>query len=811
MDNLHKKETNSLHEVNLKALLRKILERKFLFLGSMAVCLALAQAYVKVATPIYEVQASLLIDPSGKSRMLGESKYVDGTASLVGTEKNLFNEIGILKSFSLIDRSLDELDFGVSYHAGHLLKAREYYGYFPFTVELKDSSAQLFDVPFEVELISDQEYRLTAKAARFFVSNPENGTKHEVEQKLAFANSYRFGQEVAHHYFNFTLKKPAYKVVAADFQDEKLSFKIHSKDKLINEYKEKLTVEQFDIQADILHVKTQGASLDKELAFLDKLTKNFIHNKYNERDEIASSKESFIRKQLEGITDSLAKAEKSLENFQKTNNVVDLSLSASTTIDQLNVLESERAQIELNVKYYTSLVGYLNSNGGIEKIIAPSVVGIDDPLLNENLVELRRLHNKKTHLSSYKGEKSLDMKVINEEIVETTNSLRENIKNLLESSKIALQDKNKRIGGLEGKLNQLPTSQKKQLNFERKTTLYDNLSRYLSQELAKAGIAKAEDIADTKVLDAPRMVGDGPVSPQKGLILLLAFIVGLIIPLTWVVFSSSLGETMDDIGNIEAFTSIPVAAKISHMDNGSEGSPSQALLVESFRGLAANLQFMVTDPEKNIIGVTSTVPGEGKSFCVSNLGISLAAEGKKTLLIDLNFRHPNLLQGQNYEGGKALSDYLKDRATPDEIIQQFYSLPNLHYIPTLPGEKNPHHLLASPRLKTLLSALKYEYDYIIVDTPAVGLVSDYLLISKFVDIHLFILRRKLSKQSFLSEIEKLKGKGKMDNLFLVLNDLKNIPSINGYASTGKGGMPEGHRLSTSFKPGKTFFRESGKI
>ncbi|MBI5916148.1 MAG: AAA family ATPase [Bacteroidetes bacterium] len=811
MDNLHKKETNSLHEVNLKALLRKILERKFLFLGSMAVCLALALAYVKVATPIYEVQASLLIDPLGKSRMLGESKYVDGAVGQIGTEKNLFNEIGILKSYTLIDQALDELDFQVSYHAGNWLKRKEYYGYFPFTVELQDSSTQLYDVPFVVEFLSAEEYRLTVKANKFFVSNPENGTKHEVDQKLAFASNYRFGQEVSQHYFHFTINKPKYKVAMEDFRDKELSFIMHSRDKLINEFKDKLQVEQFDIQADILHVKTQGTSLDKELVFLEKLTSHFIDSKFSERDDIATSKEDFIRKQLKGVTDSLSHAEKGLENFQKTNNVVDLSLSASTTIDQLNILESERAQIELNVKYYTSLVGYLNSNSGIEKIIAPSVVGIDDPLLNENLVELRRLHNKKTHLSSYKGEKSLDLKVINEEIAETTNSLRENIKNLLESSKIALQDKNKRIGGLEGKLNQLPTSQKRQLSFERKTTLYDNLSRYLSQELAKASIAKAEDIADTKLLDAPRMVGDGPISPQKGLILLLAFIVGLIIPLTWVVFSSSLGETMDDIGNVEAFSSIPVAARISHMDNGPEGSPSQALLVESFRGLAANLQFMVADPEKNIIGVTSTVSGEGKSFCVSNLGISLAAEGKKTLLVDLNFRHPNLFQGQNYEDGKALSDYLKDRATPDEIIQQFYSLPNLHYIPSLPGEKNPHHLLASPRLKTLLQALKYEYDYIIVDTPAVGLVSDYLLISRFVDIHLFILRRKLSKQSFLSEIEKWKEKGKMDNLFLVLNDLKNIPSINGYASTGKGGVPEGHRLSASFKPGKTFLRKSGKI
>ncbi|MCF8245311.1 MAG: AAA family ATPase [Saprospiraceae bacterium] len=782
------------------------MERKFLFVGSVAVCLALAFAYIKVATPIYEVQASLLIDPLGKSRMLGESKYVDGAVGQIATEKNLFNEIGILKSYSLIDKALNELDFQVSYHAGNWLKQKEYYGYFPFSVTLQDSSAQLFEVPFEVAILSDVEYRLTIKGNKFYVSNPENGTKHEVDQKLEFDSNYRFGQEVSHDYFHFTINKPTYNVVSEDFMDKKLAFKIHSRDKLINEYKDKLKVEQFDIQADILHVKTTGPEMGKELAFLDKLTKHFIKSKFNERDDIATSKEDFIRKQLEGINDSLSLAEKRLENFQKTNNVVDLSLSASTTIDQLNTLESERAQIELSVKYYSSLSGYLNSSNGIEKIIAPSVVGIDDPLLNENLIELRRLHNEKTRLSYFKGELSYDRNVNDKQIVETTNSLRENIKNLLSSSEVALKDKNSRIKELEGKLNQLPTSQKNQLSFERKTTLYDNLSRYLNQELAKASIAKAEDIADTKVLDAPRMVGSGPISPQKSLIFLLAFIVGIIIPLTWVVFSSSEGDTMDKLDNIEAISSIPVVAKISHMDNATEGSPSWAMLVESFRGLAASLQFLVTDPDKNIIGVTSMVSGEGKSFCASNLGISLAAEGKSTLLIDLNFRHPIRLQGQNFQAGKTLSDYLNDRAPVDEIIQPFSNQPNLHFIPTLPGEKNPHFLLASPKLKTLLQALKYEYDFIIVDTPAVGLVTDYLLISKFVDIHLFILRRKLSKQSFLNEIQILKEKGKMENLFLVLNDLKKIPSINGYASAGKGGIPEGYKLSANLKTGE----KSGK-
>jgi len=790
MDKSRKTDGNTFSEINLKALIEKAFERKLLFAGSLAVCIALAFLYIKLATPIYKINASLLIDPSGENRMLGKNKFGEGGVDLIGTEKNLYNEIGILTSYSLIERTLQDLDFDVSYYSGKWYKMVENYGNFAFEVELADSSAQLHGLPFYVEMLSEDEYRLSLKGSEFYVSDPKTGTEHEVKQEIEFSDTFSFGEPVIQDYFHFTVRKPACKVNPEDFDGMDLSFTINSMEALTNSFKRRLAVAKTDIKSDILQLEIQGPLVEKEKAFLAKLCENFINSKFLERDEIASSKESFIRNQLASISDSLSRAERRLASFKRSTNAVNLTKTASNSLDQLQTLESERGQIELNIKYYYTLLKYLDSGNEIEKIIAPSIAGIADPLLNHNLLELKKLNTQKTRLKFYKGAKSYDLEVIDKQIKNTANALKENLRNLVQASRLTFRDKDQRIASLERKMSQLPSNEKKLLDYQRKSNLYENLFNYLSQELAKAGIAKAEDLSDTKILDPPRMVGHGPISPLKMVVLILALVFGFLLPLLWIGFSESFGKTIDGINQLESLSAIPVAARIGHLKKVN-GSPinysSHRQVEESFRDLGANLQFLVSNPEKNIIGLTSTISGEGKTFCAANLGIGLAAAGKRVLMIDLDFRTPSLLKDVEDELGKGLSDYLQEEAIrAEEIIHPHPELPNLHFISTRNKEENPHKLLSSQRLKTLLMALRLHYDYVILDSAAVGLVSDYLLVSKLIDIHLFVLRRKVSRLSFLADIEHLKEMGNLENTFLIFNDVKSRPGKYGFAKYRNG-------------------------
>ncbi|MEL6867769.1 MAG: Wzz/FepE/Etk N-terminal domain-containing protein [Bacteroidota bacterium] len=229
MHSPNKIPASTFSEVNLKVFVDKVLERKWLFMISLPLCLMLAYAYTKFATPVFEVNTSILIDPSGQSRMLGESKYVEGGVGLIGTEKNLYNEIGILKSRSLVGLTLEELDFDISYFTtDSWFRKREHYGYFPFKVELIDTSQQMYHADFKVTILSPEEYQLSVESEEFVIARPNMSTEREVKEPFLFTETFQFGEPVLHDYFHFTLQKPLYKLLPDKFEDKQLSFQINS-------------------------------------------------------------------------------------------------------------------------------------------------------------------------------------------------------------------------------------------------------------------------------------------------------------------------------------------------------------------------------------------------------------------------------------------------------------------------------------------------------------------------------------------------------------------------------------------------------
>ena len=837
MENTQHSNANSFLEVNLKIIIKKILKRKWLFALSIFLCCTVAYLYLKTTVSTYEISTTLLIDVSGQNSLLGESKYVEGKVALTDKEKNLFNEKSILKSYSLVKQTVQDLDFGVSYFSGTWYRKKEDFGYFPILVEPIDSSAQMYGVLFQVEMLSDNKFKLSVESNKFKVSNPITNTVREVEKKFEFSNTYSFGEEIRHDYFNFVLNKPDYPVKMSDFKELGLYFKLNSVEGLTKSYRSRLEVSQTEMLGSIIKLQTTGKVVAKEKLFLSALMDNYIKNKALERENIASKKEKFLHSQLASISDSLAKAERRLEYFKKGSNAVKLQQSATYALEQLQGLESNKGQIELNIKYYKSVLEYISDSSGIEKIIAPSVVGIDDPLLNENLLELKRLNSEKIRLKFFKGRMSYDLEVLDQQIENTTVALKENLKNLIQVSEFGLSDKVGQIASLESTINQLPTNEKLLLNYERKTAQFGNLYNYLSQELAKTGLARAETISDTKVLDAPRMKGSGPIAPQKKLIMVLGFMLGSLIPFLWIVFFDPYDGELTNIEQVEAFTKIPVAASIAHFNSKPrkfESASANWQVEESFRDLCANLQITVPGSDKNIIGVTSTVPGEGKTFCAINLAINLAAQGKSTLLIESDIRNPNILRdmldkkdgklklkdvrknslpnpnglrkssankgnsnGEKSQGPSLESDinsttkrgllhYLKGNIQIDrinDIIYPYEGKKGLFYIPARQvGDENPHLLLSDQRMGELIRDLKTKFDFIVIDSPPVGLVSDYLLISRFIDINLFVIRKNISKFSFLKDIEKTIKKGRMKTAFLIFNDVVGRSFKYGYAA-----------------------------
>ena len=236
METKHNSSGSSFLEVNLKILIKKVLKRKWFFALSIILCCTTAFLFLKTQVPTYEVSTTLLIDTKGKSTLLGPSKFVEGDISPTVKNKNLFNEKGILKSYSLIKQTVEELDFGISYYTGTWYRLKEQYGHFPFEVALNESGAQLYGVLFQVEMLSDDKFILSATADKFNVLNPSTNATREVEREFQFSETYSFGEAIEHNYFNFIIRKPEYEVSMNDFQDLELHFKVNSVESLTKSY-----------------------------------------------------------------------------------------------------------------------------------------------------------------------------------------------------------------------------------------------------------------------------------------------------------------------------------------------------------------------------------------------------------------------------------------------------------------------------------------------------------------------------------------------------------------------------------------------
>ncbi len=703
---------------------------------------------------------------------MGESKWVEGGLGWIETEKNIANEINILRSNRLLKKTLKGLNFGVSYFTKKILTTREHYTDFPFTVEILENKSQLVSTPIQIEKISDKKYRISLEASNFRLSKFPEGQTTTFKDNINLSESHLFGDTLKYPYLNILVHFQNDASLKYD-EEVKHFFVINDLQSLVRKYRRKLDIAQVDLQASILKLSTTCEIVDKDIKFLNHLSQNYIQSKAEERSKIALKKEEFIKSQLTSIADSLRKAEYNIASFRRRRNAIDLGTTGTQALKDIQTLQDEHSKINLNAQYYRSLLDYINDTSSINKIIAPSVVGIDDPLLNENLMEYTRLTAAKGRLEYTKGTESIDLRIINAQIDDTKEALKENIRNLIASTQLRSQNVGDRIHQVESTIKQLPSSERQLVGFERKSTLYGNLYNYLNQELAKTRIASAEDIPDIMILDEASVSGSGPVSPKSKLVMLLGIIIGFLLPAGFLALKDRGNETINSIQTLKKNSSIPVIAQIGVDRQARRKSPSGSddwITRECFRDLDANIKFLHPRQNKTVLSITSMTVGEGKTFAALHLAQGMAAAGKRVLLVDVDFRKPSLSNILGVKEQHSFDNYLLENTDNyQSLIQSHDDYPNLEFITTNPAETNPHRLLQSPRFEYLILTLKDDYDYVILDCPAAGVVSDYLLMSHFIDIHLFILRQGRSSLSTIEEIHNLKKAGRIKHVYFVLN------------------------------------------
>jgi capsular exopolysaccharide synthesis family protein len=425
------------------------------------------------------------------------------------------------------------------------------------------------------------------------------------------------------------------------------------------------------------------------------------------------------------------------------------------------------------------MASYIKRNKDVTDIVAPSSVGIQDASLNNLLIQLSALNERKITIdfSSNKGNPILH--VIEKKIQATKAALLENINNLVASNKIALQETSRRVNEIKQIVKRLPENERNLVNINRGFNFNDNIYNYLLQKRAEAGIALASNLPDKSVIDVPRQIGKGPVGPNRMFIFLVAFIVGFITPAGIIFIKDFFQTKIENDQQIEYLTDIPLLERIAQIKEREKDNlyVGQSYLANTFRYIRRHIDILQLSRDVKAVGITSATSGEGKTFCALYLAQSFANAGRKTLLVDADLYQPNLERYFKVVTQPGLSDYLKNGN--DQIIQNT-DIENLDIVTSGSPTMNPSDLLNQEHLNTLLSQWRKQYDMVIFDTPPVGLIPDYFAFSNHIDYTLLVVRHQFSEKEDLKRLNKL-IKENFIQAGIVYNGSEDFKYFKGYA------------------------------
>ncbi|HKZ36422.1 MAG TPA: polysaccharide biosynthesis tyrosine autokinase, partial [Chryseolinea sp.] len=482
----------------------------------------------------------------------------------------------------------------------------------------------------------------------------------------------------------------------------------------------------------------------------------------------------FIDNQLTGVSDTLKQVEGSLELFRSKNNILDINSTAENLTQNLDKVEAEKSNLEVKLKYYKFLANALKDDDKVSEIVAPSALGLDDPLLNNLLLELSKLYQERTGINYNTKENNPLAEILDLKIKNSRKTIAENVNNMIEVTSIALTDVNNRVFRIQKNLDLLPRNERELVKIQRSFEFNDNVYNYLLEKRAEAGIAIASNSVQKTIVDRPYQVGRSPVSPNSRLIYAIALFLGIAGTISFVMMKDFLNDNLITHEDVERHTKIPFIGTITHGNKREQGTivaHARSPIGESFRSLRVNLQYLTLGKNANIIGITSSRESEGKTFCSVNLAAAMAHSGRKTVLIDADMRRPKVASYFQFKNKRGLSNFLIGDCTIKDIINGTETK-GFDVIGSGPIPPNPIDLIGHARMDELMAYLKQNYSTIILDSPPMGYVSEYIILMKYTDANLYIVRSDYTNRDSLGKINKLYERKKISNVSILLNDVK---------------------------------------
>jgi capsular exopolysaccharide synthesis family protein len=772
------KEPNS-----FKLEILKYLRYWYWYVLGVIICLSLAYAYIQYVTPEYPVSTTILLNSSTNGSDFNQNAVYSDLENYQ-TTKLVENETEVLKSVSLMKLALEELDFNVSYFVkDNFFRNKEIFGnQLPIQVVLHEYDSMAF---FNKEMNTTFTVHISEEEGFELEDEEENRTYHE------------FGKEISAPFGSFSIQPANAFAIPST-----VTVNFNNPYSLAGRYSGKLDVFLVNKVASVIRISLTDPVPEKGMLVLNKLIEKYNEEAVRNKNQTALNTISFIDEQLDDLTLELQNIEHEVEAFKRENNVTQLSTDAEQYSRNSNQTKGQLAEQTLQLDILKSIEQYLLAQKDDYRAV-PSSLTIDDPTLVNLISQYNELHRDRERMLRTTQPNNPLVQNLNEQLISVKRNILENIKNIESGLEIARDNLLERTTELEMQSEKVPEIERRLLEISREQATKQAHYTYLIQKKEEAALSlAATTVSNSRIID-PAMAGSKPVKPNKMVIFGFAFVFGFGLPLGLVFAKHQLNEKVLVRNDVVSRTNIPFLGEISHSSGRKPIVISENLrtpVAEQFRLIRTNLQFSLPSRDKNVILVTSSLSGEGKTFFSLNLGISLSMIGKKVAICEFDLRKPALLDYLNLESEVGISDYLQsdDLSITDLIIKHKGSYGNMDLFGCGNIPENPAELMLMPKVGYFIDKLKSHYDVVILDTAPVGQVADAFSLSKFVDITTYIMRYNYTPLSMIGFLnENYKG-DKLKNPAILLNDGKLQTGYGyGYYQNNKG--ERGKKSPTSIK------------
>jgi capsular exopolysaccharide synthesis family protein len=769
MTEIENKKINSGNSADIfdpKRIINQILQNWYYFIASIIIAVSISHYTTNKATSIYAIEGTLLINEDQNS--LGLDLFSSATPTLKNTQ--LENQKVFLNTYSLALRTVERLNLNTNYYTEEFWGYRQIYNQqIPILTEVNWDHNQLERVKFEITPQSDTTFSLQLLDignSKVFnrISKDKSLDFQSVDQNLTSRYSGTYGESLKTEYFEFIIYK------LTDYSEE-IFFSFMDDNILANSFKKQVLINPVNDESSVLKIGINHPDRVTGSEYVNALMATFLENDLEQKNLATQQTLDFIENQIVTINDSINLYENQIENFRQVNKITDISSKGSIILTESIKLDEELNRQSSTLDFYKNLKKYLDTPDSKELLI-PSIAGIQDPIINTMVTELIALQNEKAGLSGVLiGDSFSYTRELNNRLKNLKGNLNESITNAIVNIEIQIERIQGLVGSVDRDLNKLPEVERNLISIQRRFKVNESIYTLLLEKRAETEIKKASTTTNHQIYDEA-MINPSPISPNRNRNYALGLALGMSIPLFILVVWSLFYHKISDPKELEELLDIPIIGTIPREKDTTEmlSQMSKSMTTESFRNIRSSLAIRFNFKDKGVVLVTSAKSGEGKTYISIKIASIYAALGKKTLILGMDLRKPRLHKELNLNNDRGVTTYLLQESEDWEDMIQSTTQENLFVLSAGPYLERISELINTPRFESLILSLKSKYDFIIIDTPPIALVSETLDLTKYSDVNLFIFRQNFSFINQANVANDLKNKFEIENLYAIIND-----------------------------------------